>query len=131
MTDLPEPTVYLHDITTELLDERDAASRDEKAAAARVRACNVRLQQLMLLAGAERHQHADGSVIQWVRPTPRETVIPEKLLAHGIAPHVIQDCTEVKPVAPYLRVDRPKFTTAESPAEKGALADAATPERPQ
>jgi hypothetical protein len=106
--DTSNPTDFLDQITTELLDERDAAMRDRDAADARVKGCNLRLAQLMTLAAAERHQHTDGSVIAWTRPSARETVIPEKLLASGVAPHIIKDCTKVSPVTPYIRVDRPK-----------------------
>lgn len=106
--DTSQPTEFLDQITTELLDERDAAIRDREAADARVKGCNIRLEQLMTLAATDRHQHTDGSIVQMVRPSARETVIPEKLLAHGVAPHVIKDCTKVTPIKPSIRVDRPK-----------------------
>jgi hypothetical protein len=112
------PHDVLTEITDDLLDERDAAIREREAADARVKSCNIRLEQLMTLAGAKRHQHTDGSVIQIVSPTAREVVVPEQLLARGVAPHIIKACTRSSPVKAHIRVDRPK-----PPDEAGVAVD--------
>lgn len=120
-----ETTNPLDQITTDLLNDRDKATAEKNAAEARVKAINIRLEQLLALGGVGRHQASDGSVVYMVSPSAREVVMPEKLLARGVDAKIIQESTVVSPVKPYVRVDRPKPTDAESvgPREAGEPGD--------
>jgi len=122
-------TSPLDDITTALLDERDTAIREREAADAIVKACNIRLEQLMLLGNSICHQLTDGSVVQIIAPAPRETVIPEKLLAEGISPLIITRCTKITPIKASIRVDRPKGDSSRSHPGRATGPEDVAPER--
>lgn len=123
----------LDQLTADLLDDRDKALAEKNAAEARVKSINIRLEQLLALGGVKRHQVPDGSVVYMIFPSPRETVMPEKLLARGVDARIIQESTVSTDVKPFVRVDRPKATaeTADATAPgAAAAADTATPPTP-
>lgn len=121
----PLAAVSLADITTGLLDDRDAALREQNAAEGRVKAINARLKQILEGNNSKRHQHTDGSVVQMITPSAKETVLPEVLLANGVEASIIRKATRISPVGSYVMVTRPKLTDADVAA--AVVGEAAAP----
>lgn len=101
-----------------LVDDRATKIAIRDKAAKEVEALNAQLMELMLQTGEKRYQLHSGDIVAIVQNPPRTTVVPERLLGYGVSPKIIEDSTKTSPVAPFIRVDRPKVPGQPTIAER-------------
>ncbi len=108
-----------------LVETRTTAAQQRDAADAIVKNVSTQLMEMLAGADTDRHQLPNGTIISIVRQKDRSVIVAERLLGHGVAPHIIEDCTKLTPVAPFIRVDAPR-----APADATAPTSAGNVDQP-
>lgn len=99
-----------------LIAEREKERGVRDAADSKFKALGGRILETMIAAEKDRHQLVDGTIVTVIRQPPRETVSKDKLLKLGVDVDVITAATNISPVAPFPRIDRPKGDAVHEPA---------------
>lgn len=104
-----------------LIVDRAQHAKTREEADAKVKVLNEQIKACLEGAGVKRHQLPDGTIVQIIFPKDRSSIVPERLLGHGVSPKIIEDSTKHSPVAPFIRID--------APGSEGAKIDAAGGDR--
>jgi hypothetical protein len=116
---LPQPKLNEHHLH-HLLEERAVLLAEVMARVSVVKKLNAQILETLIAADVDRHQMTTGALagalVYIVKPDPRQTVVPEKLLGLGVSPDVIRGATVTTAVSPYIRVDAPRTGEAVAPA---------------
>ena len=113
-----------------LIQDRAPKMKERDRLDKEIKLLNSQIAESLNEAGVTTHQLMTGplagTVVQMIKPSDRQVIVPERLLSLGVSPQVIADATKTTPVAAYPRVDAPKGTDA----AKGVWGDNETAAEP-